>query len=266
MSQLTLVGLSYSPWTERARWALAHHGIAYRYREHVPMVGEPALRLRARAPRGERVSVPLLVHPGGVVRDSVEIMRFADAHGGGPSLGASAPDTERWASRVEVGLAATRARVTAAILADPEALRESVLPLAPGPLAHLMKPAGALGARFVARKYGADLGDGARHEATLRAVLTDLRGALSGREHLRGDAFSACDILAATLLQGVAPVSHPRVRLLPAQRAAWTHVGLADEFADLVGWRDRLYAASDAAARVRIAPAEGSVSAPRAPA
>src|SRR5262245_44456729 len=47
-----LLGAFYSPWTERARWALDHHGIAYRFEEHVPVVGELALRRRRSATKG----------------------------------------------------------------------------------------------------------------------------------------------------------------------------------------------------------------------
>ena len=47
----TLYGLSLSPWTERARWALDHHGVAYDYHEHVPMLGEVLLRMKARTRR-----------------------------------------------------------------------------------------------------------------------------------------------------------------------------------------------------------------------
>ena len=64
----TLYGLTQSAWTEKARWALEHHGIAYRYHEHVPVLGEVLLRLKAR-PRdadAEATSVmsPALVRPG----------------------------------------------------------------------------------------------------------------------------------------------------------------------------------------------------------
>jgi glutathione S-transferase len=40
-----LVALHYSPWSEKARWALDHHGVAYRYEEYKILLGEPKLRL-----------------------------------------------------------------------------------------------------------------------------------------------------------------------------------------------------------------------------
>ena len=79
MSDLTLHGVGYSPWTERARWALDHHRIPYRYREHIPMVGEPLLRRRAHGTLRVKATAPLLVHAGGAIDDSLAIMRYADA-------------------------------------------------------------------------------------------------------------------------------------------------------------------------------------------
>src|SRR5688572_23771052 len=76
---------SFAPWCEKARWALDHHGIPYREREHVPLVGELALRIAARRASGP-VTVPLLVDGDAVLMDSVAIARRAEAHGRGAPL------------------------------------------------------------------------------------------------------------------------------------------------------------------------------------
>ena len=68
-----------------------------------------------------------------------------------------------------------------------------------------------------------------------------LRAALDGREHLL-DAFSFADITMATSLQFILPVDDRYIALGPATRDAWTHPTLASEYADLLAWRDRLYA------------------------
>ena len=41
-----LIGIGYSPWTEKARWALDHHGIDYRYSEHLILFGMLPLRIK----------------------------------------------------------------------------------------------------------------------------------------------------------------------------------------------------------------------------
>src|SRR5215218_860578 len=80
-----LVVESFSPWSEKARWALDHHRVAYVSREHYPLIGELPLRLRARRLRG-RVSTPMLLSPEGALLDSFEIARYAERQGDGPPL------------------------------------------------------------------------------------------------------------------------------------------------------------------------------------
>src|SRR5687768_11246992 len=80
-----LIGLSYSPWTEKARWSLDHHGLEYHYREHTILLGSPRLRLQSRRFTG-RVTVPALLDEGRVFGDSHEIARRADEVGSGPTL------------------------------------------------------------------------------------------------------------------------------------------------------------------------------------
>ena len=50
---LDLYGIAYSPWTAKARWALDHHKIPYRYREHLILFGMPELRWRLKKPFGD---------------------------------------------------------------------------------------------------------------------------------------------------------------------------------------------------------------------
>src|SRR5580658_7746154 len=49
-----LVSLHVSPWSERAKWALDHHRLAYTVVEHVPIAGERRLRLHPTCPVEER--------------------------------------------------------------------------------------------------------------------------------------------------------------------------------------------------------------------
>ena len=75
-----LVSLSYSSLSERARWALDHHRIAYQIIDHVPVVGELRLRRLASGKKG-RVTAPLLITDDATLCDSWDIARYADAHG-----------------------------------------------------------------------------------------------------------------------------------------------------------------------------------------
>ena len=115
MSTPTLFGIHYSPWSLRARWALDHHGVDYRYREHTPLLGEWGLRFRSRKRVGSGpVTVPLLVLPERAIDDSFEIMCFADEVGEGEPLRASYPDVAMFINGLESAYDAARRRVRGA--------------------------------------------------------------------------------------------------------------------------------------------------------
>lgn len=239
----TLVAEYFAPWSEKARWALDHHGIAYDYREHVPLIGELLLRARTGRWRG-RVSTPALLTDDGVLHDSFEIARWAEAHGGGAPLFPAGRDGEvaSWNERSEAALAAGRALHLVRLSRDREAQVEMQPRELPAGLKRAMAPATALAIAFVRRKYGIDEAATAAAEATLARELEGLRAALVGRAHLLGDALSYADVAMAVTLQFVSPVDPRYVPLGAAARAAWTQPELAERFADLVAWRDELYA------------------------
>jgi len=248
----TLVAEYFAPWSEKARWALDHHGVAYDYREHVPLVGELALRARTGRWRG-RVSTPALVADDGVLLDSFAIARHADAHGRGAPLfppGREA-DVAAWNERSEAALAAGRALYLVRLARDRAAQAETLPPGLPLALRRALAPATALAVGFIRRKYRIDAAATAAAEDTLDRELRGLRAALAGRAHLLGDALSYADVAMAVTLQFVAPVDSAYVPLGPASRVAWTHPVLAGRHADLVAWRDALYARHRTAPRVR---------------
>src|SRR5881394_1648957 len=115
----TLISLSYSPWSEKARWALDHRGVEYRTEEYTPMLGEPALRVRTRKLRGT-ISVPVLLGEGKAIFDSLAIARRADELGGGAVLfpegrGAEIDD---WNAKSEAAMSAGRALLLKVLARD----------------------------------------------------------------------------------------------------------------------------------------------------
>lgn len=231
----TLYGLSYSPWTWRARRALDHHRVDYTYREHTPLLGERKLRRLA----GRRhATVPLLVDGELRIGDSLEIIQHADRVGRGASLDADAEDVLALARRVDGALHRVRMRVTVRTLTDRDALREAASTAVPDPLAGLARPVAAWGARHIARKYGFDAGSEV-DESLVAEVLREVRDAL-GQGPFISDQLSARDLLAASLVHGLRPPDGLALR--PATRRIWTSEPLAAEFEDLLEWRDRLLA------------------------
>ena len=145
--------LHYSPWSQRALWALEHHNIDFQYREHTPFLGEFALRRRGRAAGIQgRVTVPMLVLPEKVISDSWDIMCFADRVGTGVSLQTHRGEVADWIRLLEPAYDAARRRVTRKTLESKSALTEAAANTVPSWLAGPSRPIAALGARFFCPK------------------------------------------------------------------------------------------------------------------
>jgi glutathione S-transferase len=236
-----LVVLDVSPWSERAKWALDHHGLAYEVVHHMPILGERRLR-RLVGPDKPRATVPVLVVDAEVLTESWDIALYADREGRASKL--IPPEHEAairdWCTLADEASNAGRALVVAATLASGPALDEQGPP-APRWLKRILRPAGRAATRAFARKYGLALEDRDTPTRKVRAALDRLRSGLgTGAPYLQGF-FSYADITMATLLQGIVPVSDRFMKIGPATRHAWTQPQLAAEYADLIAWRDRLY-------------------------
>src|SRR5262245_34691014 len=144
-----LLGLPYSPWSEKARWALEARAIPYRFRRYAPVVGEALLRLKLRKWTGA-VSVPVLTaEQGTAVADSTGTGRWADDRGSGPRLFPAELDGAivQLVGSSERGLAAGRGLSLRRMLTDDEALLEMV----PRPLRPLGRAAAGVGSIGVRR-------------------------------------------------------------------------------------------------------------------
>jgi glutathione S-transferase len=242
-----LLGLPYSPWSEKARWALDVRRVPYTYRIYAPLVGEPALRLKLRKWTGP-VSVPALTDDHGLtLSDSARIARWADGRGSGPVLFPPELDAEiaRFVELSERGLAAGRALSLGRMLGDREALEEMVprdVRKTIGPVAAAI---GTFGIRRTLRKYGSDKTDREALERTLTEVLDALRAALAKAPErapvktILGQ-FTFADVAMAQVLAFVLPPSLG-LRLGAASRRNFADPPMAERYDDLVEWRDALY-------------------------
>jgi glutathione S-transferase len=242
-----LLALPYSPWSEKARWALDVRGVPYRYRHYQPLIGELELRLKTRRLRG-RVTVPMLIDAQGrVYDDSEKIARFADAHGTGPVLFPNEGEAAiaRWVALSEEGLAAGRVLALERQLRDDDALSEMVPRSLRRSLGWLAPRVGQFGVLRTLRKYRAHERSTSEHRAKLRAVLEALRAALAASSSTPKTilgTFSFADIAAAQILAFVSPPTSG-LKLGMASARGFTDPELSREFADLITWRDALYAA-----------------------
>jgi glutathione S-transferase len=234
---LTLYVIHHSPWSERARWALLHHETTFEEREHVPLVGEMALRMRAKG-QG-KVSVPLLVDGDEAIQGSLAIGAHVDRKGAHEKLfpeGSVAAITALHET-LEDALAAARERFVIGLASDREAQLESLPPLLRSlPFATL---SARIGTAFVTSKYNARIGS---VDDRIRAGLRVVREALHGGKRYVQGAFSFGDIVGTSVVQAIVPLADSVLELPPATRALWHHPKLAREFEDLTAWRDRVYA------------------------
>jgi glutathione S-transferase len=242
MSRCVFVALSYSPWSEKARWVLDHHRIDYREVEHVPMLGAPLLRARLRRPFG-RVTVPALIDGGRVLGDSLEIALHADRIGQGERLFPSGMGDAiaTWNARSERILDAGRVLLLEKTLGSPEAMGEAMPSVFPRAFRTRMVWIGKFGVRFLERKYGAGGRVRAVEVERIARELEAFREVLSGPESYVLGRFTHADVVMAASLQVVWPVSNRWLPLGAATRVVWQEPGLAERFADLIGWRDWLY-------------------------
>lgn len=240
-TELRLIVLPVSPWSERARWALDHHRLAYRTIVHTPFLGERRLR-RYVGKDKPRATVPVLLAGDRVYSESWDIARYADQHGSGAPLIVPAMETEirAWCDRADEAMQSGRALLVEELAASSAALDEVAPPAIPRPLRPLVRPVARFATRWLRRKYSPSLESSAELQAKFREKLELLRPALRGGDYLLGS-FTFADIVMATCLQSVMPVPDRYIPIGPATREVWTQPELAAELSDLIAWRDRLY-------------------------
>ena len=239
----TLYGLSQSPWTEKARWALDHHSIAYRYHEHVPLLGEVLLRMKAHGrPKGTKASVPLLADGKDAFCSSFAIARHADAIGRGDELFPKGQDdaTARWADLSDRIIDAGRASVLAGLRVNRAAQREALPPFIPGALRGAFAPMALTASWFLGAKYGASRDPHAVAESVLGPALDEVRAALAGGRPYLLDEFTFADLAVGASLQAVRPRAASPFG--PGTREIWSNEDLAGRYGDLLAWRDAIYA------------------------
>lgn len=237
-----LIGLHYSPWTEKAKWALDHHELPYSYSEHLLMLGMPSLRMKTRRFTGD-VTVPAYIDQGTRLIDSYEIAKFADTRRtkAGPLFPEGAQEAiDSFNVMSEEALDAGRALMVDRLAAHREAKLETLPSFVPAALRPVMLPVVSVGIGYINHEFKIDRSKAERDRLRLLGVLEGLRAKLAGRDYLLGD-FSYADITMSAVLQFVSPVVNPRVKLGQGLRQILTDIALQREFSDLVNWRDSLY-------------------------
>lgn len=237
-----LWSIPYSPWSERARFALDYARAPYEKRTYKPLLGELALRRAVGRWRGP-VSVPILETEGGVLEGGFAIADHAQTYGSRPVLpGPQRDDIVRWDERASAAMSAGRACALERTLDS----RAALIELAPRQLRSLPGTAALTraGIQRTLRKYRpvTPTNPGAFLEETLVALKEALEDGheTDGVRHLL-PTFGYADISMAQVLAFVEPPSDG-LRLGKANRQTYRDGRLAERYRDLVEWRDALYA------------------------
>jgi glutathione S-transferase len=237
-----LVGLTSSGWTEKARWALDHRRVPYRFQDYVPLIQERWLRKQV--PPGVKASVPLLLDPpGAATQGSFAIAKRAEELGqGGPLFPPEhAEAISRWNDLSEQVLDAARVYAMPRMLTNARAQAEMLPKFVPGFLRPVFAPSARLGMRYVVKKHQVATVSDEATEAAVTPAYERVRAALAGRTYLEGGGFTYADITTAAMLVLLGPVADRHLPMGPGTREVWTHAGLASRFPDLIAWRDALY-------------------------
>lgn len=244
MTSPEFVSLIFSPWSEKARWALDHHRVAYKKTAFQPLLSEPGLKLRMR--RFGKLSVPLLYDGERWITDSYDIARWADDHGEGDPLQTDRPEVERFNALSERALEHARAIGLVRIL-DHKTWALGLVPknLRPllGPLA---LPVARNGIKRTLRKYNSLAIPLDERRARFVDLLEELREALGDGDDTTEartllDRFSYADIAVAQIFQMIEPKNIGGFRISSEGREGYRDPELAARFADLAAWRDALY-------------------------
>jgi glutathione S-transferase len=201
-----LITIPLSHYCEKARWALDRADLAYTEDPHAPLFHRLATR------RGERGTVPVLVHLGRRYADSTAILRHADATQGGdvlyPRDAVLSSDVEALEETFDTRLGPhSRRWAYAELLGRPEVLDELWSRGVPRYEALFMPLIAPLTRRLVRAAYKVTADGAQRSLHQVQAVFQQVDRLLSdGRRFLVGGRFSAADLTFASL---AAPTLYP---------------------------------------------------------
>lgn len=217
----TLWHLPVSHYSEKARWALDHKGVAHRRR--APLPGSHML-FALTLTRGQQKIFPILQLDGRTVADSTAVIAALEESYPEQALYPADAEQRRRALDLEDFFDEelgpySRHAVFYELINDPATFGEVAARSVPGPLGRSESLVGAYGRAYASLRFGANSKEGAE-QARLKviAALDRLEQELdaNGGDYLVGEEFSVADLTAAALFYpvvgpegGPVPVDQP---------------------------------------------------------
>lgn len=217
--------------------------VEYEYIEYFPMLTTPLLAFRLGNPFA-RITVPLLFHDSGHIMESYEIAKFASKQGN-KSLFPADPEKEK-TIRLCNDLSDTALRAYRAIIIEKTAHSssakwEALPPVLPQGIKKLLTPLANMGIHYLRWKYHTQVVPFQEQKVILRKALLEVRNKLGKQKKYVLDDFSFADIALAITISSIKPVSDDYLPLGKHTREISEEYHLAEEFQDLLEWRDEIY-------------------------
>jgi glutathione S-transferase len=225
---LRLITIGFSHYCEKARWALDRTDVEYREEDHVPL-----LHWRASYGAGGGRTVPVLVTPDKVLRESNDILTFADeqlpaARRLFPDDPALRAEVEQLVADFDRGLGpAVRRFLYFYLMQHREAVVSLLACTGPGWERKVVRRTYPMFATLMKRGLKITPAATERSKARLVATLDAVDERLAdGRRYLAGDRFTAADLTFAAL--GAVMVLPPQYGFAVPDQAR--HIGELAEF------------------------------------
>jgi glutathione S-transferase len=220
-----LITIPFSHYCEKARWALDWAGAPYVEEPHLPGFHVPSMR------RAGSSTVPVLVLPDRTLRDSADILAYADEQAPAdrklyPTLAAERREVDRIEALCNARLGkASRLLAYHHMLGAPHRLLAAVRPSLTGrealafpTLIRLIRP-------LIRARYGVTEERAKKALETTRACFAELDALLGSGRWLVGGRLTAADITFASLAALViAPEGHPGIGPVHAADGAWREI------------------------------------------
>lgn len=244
-----LIGMRFSPYTEKARWALNHHKKTYSYSEHLILFGMPILWWKARK-ISDNLTVPMMVAhtPDGerlVLGDSWDIALYTDKGGANSPLFPADKMGEIHAINAlsEQAFDAGRALYMDRLKKDRAAQAESLPNFIPKFLRPFLTSMVHVALKYISWGFGIERKGIPEYETSMRECLKRYEELLA-KVNFEGPVlgkFSYADIVMTTSLQFVSPVEPKIFGLTPKLIEAWTDSRWETEFPRIFSWRKKIY-------------------------
>lgn len=194
MMTLQLLSIPFSHYCEKARWALERAGLPYTEKGHLP-VFHYLYNRRA----GAGATVPALITPEGVLKDSSDILIYAHAQGADLYPAAHMAEIRSLEARADRIGKHARAWAYSHLLTD-FALLAEVIQHADPREQKLARPFFGLLAKGLGKKYRVRPGHSQKHRTEINTLWDQFDFLLrDGRSFLVGERFSAADLSLAAL-------------------------------------------------------------------